>query len=102
MFPDLPISDHDPMRQFAPLLRSALDHLPHHLVDPSRIAIIGNSYGSYTALSLLVTMPGTFSAAAISAPLANPLASYAALRSDGAALTAFGKGRKVGWAIRHG
>ena len=89
MFPDLPISDHDPMRQFAPLLRSALDNLPHNLVDPSRIAIIGNSYGSYTALSLLVTMPGTFSAAAVSAPLANPIASYAALRSDGAALDGF-------------
>jgi dipeptidyl aminopeptidase/acylaminoacyl peptidase len=92
MFPDLPISDHDPMRQFAPLLRSALDHLPHNLVDPSRIAIVGNSYGSYTALSLLVTMPDTFSAAAISAPLANPLASYAALRSDGAALDGFWEG----------
>jgi dipeptidyl aminopeptidase/acylaminoacyl peptidase len=36
-------------------------------VDPGRIAVIGNSYGSYTALSLLVTMPNTFSATAISA-----------------------------------
>jgi dipeptidyl aminopeptidase/acylaminoacyl peptidase len=89
IFPDLPISEHDPMTQFAPLLRSALDNLPRDLVDPSRIAVIGNSYGSYTALSLLVTMPNTFSAAAISAPLANPLASYAALRSDGISLDGY-------------
>lgn len=60
MFPDLPIGDHDPMTQFAPLVRSALDHVPHHLVDVSRIALIGNSYGSYTVLSLLVTMADAF------------------------------------------
>lgn len=98
MFPDLPITDQHPMAQFAPLLRSALQHLPMGLVDPTRIAIGGNSYGSYTTLSLLVTMPDTFKAAVISAPLVNPFASYAALRDDGAALDGLwekGQGRLI-------
>ena len=86
MFPDLPMSDRSPMHQFAPMLSAALNRLPEGLVDPTRITIGGNSYGSYTTLSLLVTMPATFTAAVISAPLVNPLASYAALRDDGAAL----------------
>lgn len=96
MFPDLPISDRDPMNQFAAMVRSGLDNVPHGLVDPRRIAVIGNSYGSYTVLSLLVTMPGTFIAAAISAPLVNPLASYGSLNSDGVAYDGFwerGQGR---------
>lgn len=92
MFPDLPISDRDPMGQFAAMVRSGLDNVPDGLVDPRRVAIIGNSYGSYTVLSLLVTMPATFIAAAISAPLVNPLASYGALTSDGVAYDGFWEG----------
>lgn len=84
VYPDLPLTDSDPMPQFAPLLRAALDQLPDVVpIDRSRIALVGNSYGSYTVLSLLVTMPKTFCAAAVSAPLINPLASYGALYGDG-------------------
>ena len=96
MFPDLPMTAHEPMGQFAPLVQSALHNLPPGLIDATRIAVIGHSYGSYTALSLLVTMPDTFCAAAISAPLANPLGSYGALKDDGVAYDGFwevGQGR---------
>ncbi|WP_188893183.1 alpha/beta hydrolase family protein [Microlunatus endophyticus] len=90
VYPDLPLTDIDPMRQFAPLVRAALDHLSEVVpINRRRIALIGNSYGSYTALSLLVTMPKTFCAAAVSAPLINPLASYGALYADGRSLEGF-------------
>jgi dipeptidyl aminopeptidase/acylaminoacyl peptidase len=84
VYPDLPLTDTDPMRQFAPLIRAALDHVSDVVpIDRRRIALVGNSYGSYTVLSLLVTMSQTFCAVAVSAPLINPLASYGALSADG-------------------
>lgn len=86
-FPDLPMTDRDPMRQFAPMVREVLDRLPDVLpVDRRRVAVVGNSYGSYTTLSLLVTMPETFCAAAVSAPLINPIASYGAMYPEGRTL----------------
>lgn len=86
LFPDLPIDDNrPPMEQFAESLRPGIGRVCRELpIDTNRISAIGNSYGSYTVLSLLVTMsPDTFAAAAVTAPIVNPLASYGSLGPDG-------------------
>lgn len=99
LFPDLPIDDsRPPMTQFAESLRPGIDRACQELpIDTSRISVIGNSYGSYTALSLLVSMPAaTFAAAIVTAPVINPLGSYGSLGPDGHSVLSFwetGQGR---------
>lgn len=84
LYPDLPITDIDPMRQFAPILTEAFTRLRAEPVYLDRVSIIGHSYGSYTALSLLVTMPDAFRSAVLTAPFVNPFASYGTLGPTGA------------------
>ncbi len=86
LYPDLPVSeDRLPMEQFAESVRPAIDQVGQEVpIDRGRISLIGNSYGSYTVLSLLVTMaPDTFAAAVVTAPVINPLSSYGSLDSTG-------------------
>ncbi|MFC7625715.1 S9 family peptidase [Microlunatus sp. GCM10028923] len=99
LFPDLPVEDaRTPMEQFAESVLPAIDRVRAELpINSDRISAIGNSYGSYTVLSLLVTTPpGTFAAAAFTAPVINPLASYGSLSPIGAAFLSYwedGQGR---------
>lgn len=86
LFPDLSLDDdRPPMGQFAESLRPAIESVCRELpIDINRISVIGNSYGSYTVLSLLATMPpDTFAAAVVTAPVINPIASYGSLGPDG-------------------
>lgn len=97
VYPDLPMTETDPMGQFAPMVRETLDQVDRQIpLDRQRLAVMGSSYGSFTAVSLLVTAPSTFKTAVITAPLINPIASYAAMREDGSSFEGFwenGQGR---------
>lgn len=99
LIPDMPMTDTPPVHQFAGSVLPAIASLvEERLVDPARIGIMGNSFGSYTTLVLL-TQTSIFKAAVVSAPIANPISSYLAINDVGDTLQGFweaGQGRLGG------
>lgn len=54
LHPDMPMKDHDPMRQLPSLVRAAVRRVVQlGIADPERIAVMGHSYGGYCVLALL-------------------------------------------------
>ena len=82
-WPDMPMEERDPRRQMPGLVLPAINRLVDlGIADPQRLGVMGNSYGSYCALSLL-TQTDRFQAAAISAVYANLTSVYGALDEHG-------------------
>ena len=82
-WPDMPLEERDPRRQMPGLVLPAINRLIDlGIADPQRLGLMGNSYGSYCALSLL-TQTDRFQVAAISAVYANLTSVYGALDEHG-------------------
>ncbi len=82
-WPDMPMEERDPRRQMPGLVLPAVNRLIDlGIADPQRLGLMGNSFGSYCALSLL-TQTDRFQAAAISAVYANLTSVYGALDEHG-------------------
>ena len=82
-WPDMPMEERDPRRQMPGLVLPAINRLIDlGIADPQRLGVMGNSFGSYCALSLL-TQTDRFQAAAISAVYANLTSVYGALDEHG-------------------
>ncbi len=88
-YPSMPLERHDPQRRRDPLRKlpglvlPAINRLIDlGIADPQRLGVMGNSFGSYCALSLL-TQTDRFQAAAISAVYANLTSVYGALDEHG-------------------
>lgn len=92
LFPDVRLRVGEPMRAIAESVLPAIDTLvARGIVDSTRVAVIGHSYGGYAATSLLVSSD-RFAAAVIRAPGAPDLLSfYGVMRPEGAPSV-------VGWA----
>ena len=89
-YPDMPMEKRDPLRQLPGLVLPAINRLIDlGIADPQRLGLMGNSYGSYCALSLL-TQTDRFQAAVVSAVFANLTSVYGSLNEDG-------HGRWLGW-----
>jgi dipeptidyl aminopeptidase/acylaminoacyl peptidase len=72
----------NPMPQIPPQVIPAIDHaIETGVADPERIGLYGHSYGSYTALALLV-QTDRFRAAVVSGPAACNLTSVHSLDSN--------------------
>ncbi|MCY3626984.1 MAG: prolyl oligopeptidase family serine peptidase [Gammaproteobacteria bacterium] len=54
LYPDMPVPDLEPMREFAGLVLTAINRIVDMgIVDPERIGLLGHSFGGYCVLSLL-------------------------------------------------
>ncbi|MGD6831217.1 S9 family peptidase [Sutcliffiella halmapala] len=75
--PDLPRSwSHEPADEITKAIENAVEALVKHPdIDPDRIAIIGHSFGGYSAL-VAITRLQLFKAAIISAGIANTISKY--------------------------
>ncbi|MCA1322331.1 alpha/beta fold hydrolase [Bacillus tianshenii] len=75
--PDLPRSwSHEPADEITKAIENAVEALVKHPdIDPDRIAIIGHSFGGYSAL-VAITRLQLFKAAIISAGVANIISNY--------------------------
>ena len=82
-YPDMPMEERDPRRQLPGLVLPAINRLIDlGIADPQRLGLMGISFGSYCALSLL-TQTDRFQAAVISAVYANLTSIYGALDEHG-------------------
>ena len=85
--PDLPLQSHDPLTEIANNTNEAVDALvASGLVDGNRIGLIGQSYGSYSVLSVLA-QSRRYKAAVISAVVADLGTFYGHLTRNGSAQT---------------
>src|SRR5579884_456322 len=81
--PDLPMQDHDPLRQLPGLVLPAVTHLIDlGIADPQRVGLMGHNYGGYCTLAL-ITQTDIFSAAVVSAGFSNLTSAYTTLRENG-------------------
>lgn len=87
LFPDAPIRQGKPIEDLTDAVVSAVDALiSDGLVDAERLAIMGQSYGSYCVLGI-ITRTSRFKAAVITAAVLHPdlLAAYLELTPEGSA-----------------
>lgn len=83
LFPDIALDDHNPMRQLPGQVIPAINHLIDlGIADPKRIGLMGQSYGGYCVLSLLVQTT-LFAAAVANAGFYNLVSVYLSLRKNG-------------------
>lgn len=83
VYPDAPLADRDPLRQLPGLVLPAVDELVRlGIADPDRIAVMGNSYGGYCALGLLV-QTRRFRAGVASAAFSNLISAYLSMDEQG-------------------
>lgn len=83
LFPDISLSDHDPMRQLPGQVIPAIHHLIERgIADSKRIGLMGQSYGGYCALALLVQTT-CFAVAVANAGFYNLVSIYLTLRENG-------------------
>lgn len=81
--PDLPLTDHDPMRQLPGLVLPAVNRLIElAIADPRRLGAMGHSYGGYCVLALL-TQTDVFRPAVCSAGPVDLVSHYGTLTSQG-------------------
>ncbi len=83
LYPDMPMDDRDPMRQLPGLVLPALNRLVElGIADPERVGVMGNSYGGYCTLGLLV-QTGRFRAAVANAGFYDLAGAYVTMDPDG-------------------
>ena len=81
--PDTPMETNAPIQELAEMVLSGIDTLiDMGIADPSRLGIMGHSYGGY-CVNALITQTSRFSAAVSSAPLANLISFYGHLTEEG-------------------
>jgi len=91
LWPDMPLSNGDPMRQLPGLVLPAVDRLIDlGIGDPTRLGLIGQSYGGYCVLALITETPRFRAAVAV--------AGTVDLISHYGSLSASGDSRWLGWA----
>ncbi len=72
LFPDTPLGEGTPMRDLLKTVVPAVDAaVEQGYADPERVAVMGQSYGSYSVLAL-ITQTTRFKAAVITAAVLNP------------------------------
>lgn len=85
LFPDTPLGKGAPVKDLLKTVMPAVDAaIADGYADPDRLAVMGQSFGAYTVLSL-ITHTNRFKAAVVSASVINPdlLASYLEMADDG-------------------
>jgi dipeptidyl aminopeptidase/acylaminoacyl peptidase len=83
LYPDVPLSDCDPLRQLPGLVLPALDALLERgIADPDRLGLMGQSHGGYCTLALL-TQIARFKAAVAVAGMTNLTSFYGILSPRG-------------------
>lgn len=91
LYPDMPLEDQEPLRQLPGLVLPAVQRLIElGLADPERIGVLGNSYGGYCTLGLLV-QTDRFRAAVANAGFYDLPSVYVTMEVDGTS-------RWLGWA----
>lgn len=85
LYPDLPLDKKNIRRHIGEMINAAVDHvIALGVVDADRLAIVGQSYGGYTALCGL-TCTTRFKAAVVSAAISDLLRLYAQMDNQGCA-----------------
>lgn len=93
LLPDTPLREGTPVADLAAAVLGGVDAaIALGVVDSTRMAIMGHSYGGYSALAVAV-QTGRFRAVVSSGGFASLLTHYGTLREDGSAIG-------VGWAER--
>lgn len=83
LYPDLPLGPRDPLRQIpGPVLAAINQVVALGIADPDRLGVLGQSYGGYTVLALLVQTQ-RFRAAVACAGMANLTSIYGVLSPEG-------------------
>lgn len=83
LYPDVPLTDRDPLKQLPGHVIPAINHLVDlGIADPQRVGLIGQSYGGYCTLALL-TQTTIFAAAVASAGFYNLISEYLTLTKEG-------------------
>ncbi|MGI8912802.1 MAG: alpha/beta hydrolase family protein [Chloroflexota bacterium] len=83
LLPDMPMAPRDPLRQLPGLVLPAVSKVVElGIADPERVGVLGNSYGGYCTLGLLV-QTGRFRAAVANAGFYDLVGAYTALRDNG-------------------
>jgi dipeptidyl aminopeptidase/acylaminoacyl peptidase len=106
LLPDAPLRVGSPMADLAADILPAIDTvIAMGIADPTRLAIMGHSYGGYSVLSILV-QTNRFKAAISSGGFSNLFSQYGEMREDGSAVgigwTEHDQGRMPGtpWELR--
>ncbi len=83
LYPDLPLTDRDPLHQLPGQVLPAVNRLIElGIADPNRLGLMGHSFGGYCTVALL-TQTTRFKAAAASAAMINLTSFYGILTGDG-------------------
>jgi dipeptidyl aminopeptidase/acylaminoacyl peptidase len=83
VYPDMPQGDRDLLRQLPGLVMPAVDELVRlGIADPKRVAVMGNSYGGYSTLGLLV-QTSLFRAGVVNAGFSSLISAYLSMDRDG-------------------
>jgi dipeptidyl aminopeptidase/acylaminoacyl peptidase len=86
LLPDAPLREGSPLEDLAAAVLPGVDSaIALGLADPERLALMGHSYGGYSALALLV-QTDRFKAAVSSGGFSNLFTQYGVLRDDGSAI----------------
>jgi dipeptidyl aminopeptidase/acylaminoacyl peptidase len=86
LLPDAPLREGTPLEDLAAAVLPGIDSaVALGLADPDRLAVMGHSYGGYSALALLV-QTGRFRAGISSGGFSNLFTQYGLLRDDGSAI----------------
>ena len=106
LLPDAPLRVGSPMADLAADILPAIDTvIAMGIADPTRLAILGHSYGGYSVLAILV-QTNRFKAAISSGGFSNLFSQYGEMRDDGSAVgiswTEHDQGRMPGtpWEFR--
>lgn len=96
LLPDAPLRVGSPLNDLAADILPAIDSvIAMGLVDPTRLAIMGHSYGGYSVLAILV-QTNRFKAAVSSGGFSNLITQYGEMREDGSAVGVTWAERDVG------
>jgi len=91
LYPDMPLQRGEPMRQLSGLVLPAVDKLIDiGIADPSRLGLMGQSYGGYTTVAL-ITQTKRFRAAVATAGMVDLVSHYGTV-------TDLGDSQWTGWA----
>lgn len=85
MFPDAPLNEGTPIKDLLKTVMPAVDAaIAQGYADPDRLAVMGQSYGAYSVLSL-ISRTDRFKAAVVTATVINPdlLAAYLEMDDNG-------------------
>jgi dipeptidyl aminopeptidase/acylaminoacyl peptidase len=93
LLPDTPLEEGTPMADLAAAVLPGVDSvIAMGVADPDRLAILGHSYGGYSALGIAVQSP-RFRAVISSGGFSNLFSQYAEMREDGSVVG-------IGWSER--